>query len=102
MEVAKAIGVTRSAYAYYEIAKTEPKLETLTKIADMYNMSSYDIVKKSLQSADGVSQEEKYEIELNGFNDAFNDLTDIEKAVVLKLRIMSREQRAKILDEILG
>lgn len=101
-QISKVIGVTRSAYAYYENGTTNPKLETLKKIATAFNVEVDDILNKNFSSDNDVSQKETYDIELNGFDDSFNDLTDIEKAVVLKLRIMSREQRTNILDQILG
>jgi hypothetical protein len=34
------------------------------------------------------------------FNDNFYDLSDNEKAIIMKLRIMNREKKAKIIDQI--
>ena len=38
-EVANKIHVSQSAYAYYELAKKEPKIDTLEKLAELYNTS---------------------------------------------------------------
>ena len=38
-QVADALGISRSAYAYYEIGKTRPSLESLVHIARMYDVS---------------------------------------------------------------
>jgi len=38
-DVAAALGITESGYQKYELGKNEPKMETLNKIADYYNVS---------------------------------------------------------------
>jgi len=38
-DVAKQLGITRSAYTYYETDKTQPSLETATKLADIFKVS---------------------------------------------------------------
>jgi len=38
-QVAKKLGITRQAYAYYETQDTVPDLQILTKLAELYNIS---------------------------------------------------------------
>ena len=38
-KVAEHLGITQSTYAYYETGRNEPDLETLKKLADLYNCS---------------------------------------------------------------
>lgn len=38
-DVAKQLGITRSAYTYYETDKTQPSLETAAKLADIFKVS---------------------------------------------------------------
>lgn len=38
-EVAEALGVDRSTYAYYELDRTRPDYETLLRISDLYDVS---------------------------------------------------------------
>lgn len=38
-EIANFLQVDRSTYSYYEIGKTIPKIYTIKKIADFYNIS---------------------------------------------------------------
>jgi transcriptional regulator with XRE-family HTH domain len=38
-EVARHIGITRSAYSHYEINNRQPVYETLIKLADFFNVS---------------------------------------------------------------
>ena len=39
MDIAKYLGITQSTYNYYEKCKTEPDIDTLKKLADLYNVS---------------------------------------------------------------
>ena len=39
-------------------------------------------------------------IDIKDFNDTFYDLSENEKAIIMKLRIMNREKRTKIINEI--
>ncbi len=39
-QVADYIGVCRSTYTYYETGKTEPNLQTIVKLAQMYGVST--------------------------------------------------------------
>ena len=38
-EVAKKLYMDRSAYAYYELGKSQPRIETLIRLANLYNIS---------------------------------------------------------------
>ena len=38
-EIADILGITQSAYAYYETGRNEPDIETLKKLADYYETS---------------------------------------------------------------
>ena len=38
-EVAEALKVARSTYAYYELGKTRPDYETLLRISNLYDVS---------------------------------------------------------------
>lgn len=38
-EISKKLGISRSAYAYYETGRNEPDLETLKKLADIFETS---------------------------------------------------------------
>ncbi|MGN1420807.1 MAG: helix-turn-helix transcriptional regulator [Eubacterium sp.] len=102
-QVADALGIQRSAYAYYEIDKTSPKLPTLSNIAKLYNISIDQLVND--EDFDTLmSNRQKYDTEVTAgerlLNDSFNDLSPLEKSIVLKLRVMSAEERRKIVKEL--
>lgn len=102
-QVADALGIQRSAYAYYEIDKTAPKLPTLSNIAKLYNISIDELVNEEEFSVLMANRQE-YDKEVtageNLFNDSFNDLSPLEKSIVLKLRVMSAEDRKKVVKEL--
>lgn len=97
-QISKTLGVTRSSYAYYENGKSEPKLEVLQKIAALYNISLETLINGDVNI--DVCQDTDFLVDLQGFNDAFYDLSDLEKSVVLKLRIMEKSKRTDILERI--
>lgn len=39
IEVAERLNISQAAYAYYETAKKEPKIDTLHRLADLYQTS---------------------------------------------------------------
>ncbi len=102
-QVADALGIQRSAYAYYEIDKTSPKLPTLSNIAKLYNISIDQLVND--EDFDTLmTNRQKYDTEVTAgerlLNDSFNDLSPLEKSIVLKLRVMSAEERRNIVKEL--
>lgn len=99
-QFANTIGIKRSAYAYYESGRTRPKLETLRTIAKVYNLDVNELI--STKDTDLVSQdnENRINFDIKDFNDNFYDLTENEKAIIMKLRIMNRDKRAKIIEQI--
>lgn len=101
--IADVIGVKRSSYAYYETGKSSPKIDALIKIANLYNISVDEILgdlsSPTYKSADNIlnSSIPPYE-DSEGYRvyDKFNDLSDFEKMMILKMRLMSPEERAKL------
>ena len=94
-QFAKTIGIKRSAYAYYESGRTRPKIETLRTIAKVYGLISNEDSNSLHQDND-----QKINFDIKDFNDTFYDLSENEKAIIMKLRIMNREKRTKIINEI--
>lgn len=102
-QVADALGIQRSAYAYYEIDKTAPKLATLSKLAKIYNVTVDELINGE-KYEEFLARKLAYEKDVtNGeflLEDAFNDLTPLEKSIVLKLRVMNANQRRAIVKEL--
>lgn len=98
-QVADAIGIKRSAYAYYEIGKSAPKLSTLTNLAKLYNVSLDEFLIDEQEQLKVSANEQEYALE-DGVDNTFIELSDFEKAVLLKLRLLSSEQRKKIISDL--
>ena len=99
-QFAETIGVKRSAYAYYESGRTKPKFETLKTIAKVYNLDLNTLLATEKNDSLNQTNDSKINFDLKDFNDNFYDLSDNEKAIIMKLRIMNREKKAKIIDQI--
>lgn len=99
-QFAETIGVKRSAYAYYESGRTKPKFETLKTIAKVYNLDLNTLLATDKNDSLNQTNDNKINFDLKDFNDNFYDLSDNEKAIIMKLRIMNREKKAKIIDQI--
>ena len=95
-QFAETIGVKRSAYAYYESGRTKPKFETLK----VYNLDLNTLLATDKNDSLNQTNDNKINFDLKDFNDNFYDLSDNEKAIIMKLRIMNREKKAKIIDQI--
>ena len=93
-KVAKEIGVTRSAYAYYEVGQSKPKLSTLQKIANLYNNTTDELL-----SDNSVSQGDIADFAKTWSTDnRFNELTEYEQSVVLKPRMLTKDKKIELMD----
>ncbi len=91
-QFASQIGITRSAYAYYEIGKTKPKLSILKKIAQFYDLSVDDFLEDNNDVYDLAQREPELVPEWD-IDDTFNQLTNFEKSVICKVRKMSMHEK---------
>ncbi len=70
-QLSDIVGIKRSAYAYYEIDKSEPSIATLLKIANALNVSVDEIVNSSSPVHSGAAE--------------YSGLTDDELKTLIKL-----------------
>lgn len=96
-KVADIIGVQRSAYAYYEIGKSTPKLPILKKLAKLYNISVDELIANNTLGNVAQSGDPDFDSRWST-TDKFNDLSDFEKSVIMKVRLMSMEQKNQLMD----
>ncbi|MBB6636787.1 helix-turn-helix domain-containing protein [Cohnella thailandensis] len=82
-EVARHIGITRSAYSHYEINNRQPIYETLIKLAAYFDVSLDYIIGGNSPSQSNMSYE-------------LPDATD-SKEILMLLRGMNHEQRKQSL-----
>lgn len=97
-QVADLVGINRSTYAYYETGKSRPKLDTLKKLAGIYSISVDEILGGNEISQVSVAPS-KYDAGWGPDTDV-SALSDFEKAVLLKLRLMNLDEKRKVIDFI--
>ncbi|MGN1050836.1 MAG: helix-turn-helix transcriptional regulator [Acutalibacteraceae bacterium] len=94
-QIADALNIHRTTYAYYELGKTEPNIETLCTLAKILNVS-YDqllpIVNKS-SVASGSLEGRKAQKE------KIYELSSDEQRLVLLFRNLSEEEKQKLLSD---
>lgn len=92
-EVAAAVGVKRSTYAYYE-SDTNPPLPILRRLAALYKISMEELVG---EEAGEVLPTAATSGNYSGiFTTRFNELSDEEKALILRFRSMDEEERNQL------
>lgn len=98
-QVADALGIQRCAYAYYESGKSSPKLPVLKMIAKLFNVS-IDILLDNDVTAPDVMRLNSDNDYLQKWipDDKFNQLSDFEQNVLLRIRLMSADEKEKLID----
>lgn len=95
-QVANALGVERSTYSNYETGNTEPSMATLRKIILLFDAPLEEIYPRLDCLADD------YEDYNNRKSDmSMTMLKPEEKELILKLRLLDKESKERILNEIL-
>lgn len=80
--------------------RTRPKIETLRTIAKVYGLDVNTLISNEDSNSLHQDNDQKINFDIKDFNDTFYDLSENEKAIIMKLRIMNREKRTKIINEI--
>ncbi len=93
-QVADAIDLKRSTYAYYENGKTEPKRRTLEKLAKIFNVSVDDLFME--MKHDSISYPLEYD---NGWrtSEKIGQLTPFEQSILLRIRMMTPEEKTGLI-----
>lgn len=55
VEVAKALGMSRSGFSMYELGEREPDIETIRKLAVLFSVSTDYLIGRSTDAATGES-----------------------------------------------
>ncbi len=96
-QVANVLNINRATYSYYEIGKTEPNLDMLVKIAKLFNVSTADLLYDS--NANTFRSEIPLETR-QAKKQSIYDLSPIEQNLILQFRIMSNEEKLKLIESI--
>lgn len=96
-EVAVFLGVSRSGYTYYETGKSEPSIDTLKKLATIYDITVDEILSMPSKKIMGRKIAED-DIAASGA-DPIMFMKKDEKSLVMAYRLASKENKEKILSE---
>lgn len=88
-QVAEKLGVDRSTYTYYETGKSNVDVNTLLRLASIFNASYKDLLEGNAKASDSLKCTEAYQT-----------LTSEEKDLIDKYRSLKVFQRKKVVAEI--
>lgn len=94
-QVADALNINRTTYTYYETGKTEPSIETLHKLVQMFNITYEDL----LPSVDDNYVKDSFIS--SRANQAIYNLSKEEQQLLISRRALSPEKQ-KELDEFIA
>jgi transcriptional regulator with XRE-family HTH domain len=100
-DVAQFLGISRSGYTYYETGKTAPSIETLKRLAAMYDTTIDNVVgvpQKKAVSNKGVSEESI----IREGKDPLMYMKKQEKTLIMAFRLLSDEEKEKFTDELMA
>ena len=100
-QVADALNLERSTYTYYETGKTTPDINTIVKLARIFNVSYIDIFEQ--EERDQTRSFNDYS--LYSKDDLRNvvhiyELTKMEKVLISLYRLLPCEQQEKFINEL--
>jgi DNA-binding XRE family transcriptional regulator len=98
-EMAEALGIERSTYSSWEAGRSCPKPAEIVKIAKMFSVSSDRILGIEGKSVLRVSASGEYNKDIYG-DAKFSDLSNYEKKILLKLRILNADDKSKVAEFI--
>lgn len=98
-QVAKALNIDRTTYTCYECNRTEPNIEMLQKITALFNIGYEELLPYDAQKKAGVSDYKSNDIIER---EKIYELSNFEQQMVLKLRLMSVEDRFDLMNLLSG
>ena len=96
-QVADALNIDRTTYTKYETGKSEPNLETIVKIAAVYNISPIELLPTGVSQQKSVSRLR----DVVQSNSPIFQLAKDERGLIAKYRVLSREQK-KLVHELIA
>jgi len=110
-QVAEALGIDRSTYAYYELGRTTPDLDKIDKLQRLYHVQYEDLIE---YDEDGMVQVHDSKFDSNSYKkytynkstqkntDFFYQLSNDEQRLILNFRLLSTGNQEAILEELIA
>lgn len=99
-QIANALSIDRSTYAYYETGKTTPDPNTIVKLAKIFNVSLDNLLTEEVAP---FTFRDEFDISKLYGNKNFSyvyELSNIEKQLIIYFRNLSNEEKQDILDDL--
>lgn len=94
-DIAGLLNLERSTYSYYETGKTTPTLDTLVKLAAIFNISIDTLVESESSGTLKVAEAQaEYD------NSHSMNLNTTEKSTIIKMRGLDEESLKKVMELI--
>lgn len=95
-DVAKLLGVSRSGYTYYENGRSTPSIETLKKLAVIYDTTVDEIVgMPTRKTAQGKATASSLLV-AEGNTDPLMFMKKDEQALIMAFRLLSDDEKKKV------
>ena len=95
-DVAKLLGVSRSGYTYYENGRSTPSIETLKKLAVIYDTTVDDIVGMPTRKAASGKTSASSLLVAEGNTDPLMFMKKDEQALIMAFRLLSDDEKKKV------
>ena len=104
-QIADKLNIHRATYSYYELGRTEPSVENLIRLAQIFNVTLYSLLGIDGHKASGfadpgikISPEEEKRLNKLVGTSKVGELTTQEKKLILSFRTLTAEQRNNIIE----
>ena len=95
-QMADALNIERSTYAYYETGKTSPSIDTIMRIKDILNVSLEDLLESEGKTTAKISD---FPSDRGTFDKVY-ELNKKEKSLVSLYRSLTPDIQDKILEDV--
>lgn len=99
-EVAEVLGMSRTSFSKYENGASLPPLNVMRKLSKVYNVPIEYLIHDSESVTvlnDGKNREEP---DVNNLAASFAQLTPEERLIIMKLRLMNKDQKDEFLKNL--
>ena len=101
-DVAKFLGVSRSGYTYYETGKTVPSIETLRKLAMMYDTTIDNIVGVPAKKSSAGKNITDIALISESNADPLMYMKKEEQTLIMAFRLLSEESKEEITEKVVS
>ncbi len=95
-DVAKLLGISRSGYTYYETDTTVPSIETLKKLAVVYDTSVDDIIGMPAKKGASGKTAASSLLVAESHIDPLIYMKKEEQALIMAFRLLSEEEKKQV------